>query len=357
MKYINRTNDFAKVISSINNYDITYILSGKAFGLTSFMQELGKRLFQYHVFTLNTINGVNVANLLVSEIMHSDERKKFKKMAEQELGEKSITLLAAIFQGIPYAGPTLAQLVEGKELPATCGHGDQRLNTRDMIGKEYELSGSSVGRLLKLNDLIKPFKDMVDRGALYTNVALQLAFLPEEEQDMVFRVMNEEKTKITSEMVANLRSHSGSLTEAKVKRYLSKNPIKKKCYKVPARIGRSTLREWIQIKLIVLWSRHWLHGLERRMRMFDEISLKKIDAKYFNIILLDNKDITLQSRNTGHYWYLHCTEYPEEQSLIIFHKHFFRCPYHQHGKANTLNQAVRSIKEHDKFQLEVRKCV
>ena len=52
--------------------------------------------------------------------------------------------------------------------------------------------------------------------------------------------------------------------------------------------------------------------------MFDEISLKKIDAKYFNIILLDNKDITLQSRNTGHYWYLHCTEYLEEQSLIIF---------------------------------------
>lgn len=126
--------------------------------------------------------------------------------------------------------------MEGKELPATCGHGDQRLNTRDMIGKEYELSGSSVGRLLKLNDLIKPFKDMVDRGALYTKVALQLAFLPEEEQDMVFRVMNEEKTKITSEMVANLRSHSGSLTEEKIKRYLSKNPIKKKCYKVPARI-------------------------------------------------------------------------------------------------------------------------
>lgn len=97
--------------------------------------------------------------------------------------------------------------------------------------------------------------------------------------------------------------------------------------------------------------------LEQMKADFMEISLKKIDAKYFNIVLLDNKDITLQSRNTGHYWYLHCTEYPEEQSLIIFHKHFFKCPYHQHGKANTLNQAVRSIKEHDKFQLEVRKCV
>lgn len=127
--------------------------------------------------------------------------------------------------------------LEGKTLDdTTCGHGDHKLKTRDSIGKEYELSGSSVGRLLKLNDLIKPFKDMVDRGALYTKVALQLAFLPEEEQDMVFRVMNEEKTKITSEMVVNLRSHSGSLTEAKIKRYLSKNTIKKKCYKVPARI-------------------------------------------------------------------------------------------------------------------------
>lgn len=104
--------------------------------------------------------------------------------------------------------------MEGKEVPVTYGHGDQRLNTRDMIGKEYELSGSSVGRLLKLNDLIKPFKDMVDRGALYTKVALQLAFLPENEQAMVYEIMKEKKTKITIEMVMKLRSHSGALTEA-----------------------------------------------------------------------------------------------------------------------------------------------
>lgn len=46
--------------------------------------------------------------------------------------------------------------LEGKTLDdTTCGHGDHKLKTRDSIGKEYELSGSSVGRLLKLNDLIK----------------------------------------------------------------------------------------------------------------------------------------------------------------------------------------------------------
>lgn len=126
--------------------------------------------------------------------------------------------------------------MEGKELPATCGHGDQRLNTRDMIGKEYELSGSSVGRLLKLNDLIKPFKDMVDRGALYTKVALQMAFLPEEEQNMVYEAIKGKSTKITLEVVMKLRSHSGALSDAMVKRYLSAEPVKKKCYKVPGRI-------------------------------------------------------------------------------------------------------------------------
>ena len=71
--------------------------------------------------------------------------------------------------------------------------------------------------------------------------------------------------------------------------------------------------------------------------MFDENSLKKIDTKYFNIILMDDRDITIQSRNTGHYWYLHCTEYPMEQSLIIFHKHFFKCPYHQHDLFMSFN--------------------
>lgn len=126
--------------------------------------------------------------------------------------------------------------LEGKEVEATRGHGDHRMKTRDTIGKEYELSGSSVGRLLKLNDLIKPFKDMVDRSALYTKVALQLAFLPEEEQNMVYSVIKEKKTKVSIEMVMKLRSHSGALTDAMVRRYLSTESVKKKCYKVPARI-------------------------------------------------------------------------------------------------------------------------
>lgn len=129
----------------------------------------------------------------------------------------------------------IAQL-EGKEPVVTSGHGDQKLTTRDMVGKEYELSGSSVGRLLKLNDLIDPLKDMLDRGALYTKVALQLAFLPENEQQMVYEIAKEENIKLTVDMAIKLRGHTGVMTEAMIRRYLNTKTIKKKCYKVPARI-------------------------------------------------------------------------------------------------------------------------
>ena len=65
--------------------------------------------------------------------------------------------------------------------------------------------------------------------------------------------------------------------------------------------------------------------------MFEQKSLNKIDGDYFNIIIADSQDVTIQSRNTGHYWYLHCSGNPTEEALVIFQKHRFKDGYHQHG--------------------------
>lgn len=89
--------------------------------------------------------------------------------------------------------------------------------------------------------------------------------------------------------------------------------------------------------------------------MFQTESIQKLDPAYFNIIMADDCDVTIQSRNTGHYWYLHCAGYPSKESLVIFHKHRFQHPYHQHGRANTLRQAVKSIQNHDKWQMGGRR--
>ena len=93
--------------------------------------------------------------------------------------------------------------------------------------------------------------------------------------------------------------------------------------------------------------------------MFSNEDLKYLDPEYFNIITTDAYDVTIMSRNTGHYWYLHNPEYPKRGTVIIFHSHHAdrsgRFKYHLHGRANTLRQAVRSIQGHDWWQMNGRK--
>ena len=53
--------------------------------------------------------------------------------------------------------------------------------------------------------------------------------------------------------------------------------------------------------------------------MFSKEELKSLDTKYFAVITADEYDVTVMSRNTGHYWYIHNPEYPGKGSCIIFH--------------------------------------
>lgn len=88
--------------------------------------------------------------------------------------------------------------------------------------------------------------------------------------------------------------------------------------------------------------------------MFTPEELREIDTGYFEIIVSDPYDVTIQSKTTGRYWYLHSTGYPTDGACVIFHKHRYQHPYHQHGRASTLRQAVKSIKSHDIYQIKVR---
>ena len=93
--------------------------------------------------------------------------------------------------------------------------------------------------------------------------------------------------------------------------------------------------------------------------MFDAKELASLDDRYFVIIYRDPYDVTIRSKNTGHYWSLHNPEYPVPRQVIIFHSHHAdktgRVPFHLHGRANSLRQAVRSIQRHDRWQMNGRK--
>lgn len=89
--------------------------------------------------------------------------------------------------------------------------------------------------------------------------------------------------------------------------------------------------------------------------MFTREQLGQVDPAYFDVITLDDMDVTIRSKNTGHYWYMHCTDCPVDGSCVIFHKHQFRHPYHHHGWGKNLGHAVRLIRRHDEWQMKGRK--
>ena len=91
--------------------------------------------------------------------------------------------------------------------------------------------------------------------------------------------------------------------------------------------------------------------------MYTQREIDSLDRKYFSVILADQYDITLLSKNTHHIWQLHSVELPDGQMIVTFHKHRPWDQYHTHSRSRTLGKAIRDIKDHDRFQLNGRKPV
>lgn len=80
-----------------------------------------------------------------------------------------------------------------------------------------------------------------------------------------------------------------------------------------------------------------------------------IDPYYFEIISRSAFCVTIQSRNTGHYWHIENADGLNYRSCKIYHRHKSQGEYHLHGHAGTLEKCISDIKSHDVFQLSSRK--
>lgn len=90
--------------------------------------------------------------------------------------------------------------------------------------------------------------------------------------------------------------------------------------------------------------------------MFSTEDFKWLDPKYFNIITVNDYDVTVMSRNTGHYWYIHDPDCPGEDIVVLFHRHHGGSePYHYQRRESSMRTAVRYIRKHDRFQMNGRK--
>jgi ParB family chromosome partitioning protein len=104
------------------------------------------------------------------------------------------------------------EALTGKRDLLSGGHNGHRRKSRDIIAAEYGFSSRSAARLLRLNNLIPEFKKLVDDGSLALLAAVDLSFLTEKEQRLVWDIVDRQNLKVKPKMATELRSHSGDLT-------------------------------------------------------------------------------------------------------------------------------------------------
>lgn len=90
--------------------------------------------------------------------------------------------------------------------------------------------------------------------------------------------------------------------------------------------------------------------------MFTQKDISSIDTSYFFILQSSAFSITLQSKNTKHYWHIIHEVGPGYATCQINHKHHYENPWHKHRNQPNLSAVLKEIQSHDLFHLQRKSC-
>ena len=83
----------------------------------------------------------------------------------------------------------------------------------------------------------------------------------------------------------------------------------------------------------------------------DELSLLK--NGYFRIIRIEERFVTVQSKNTGHCWMIFKKVLETEKPVVLYHKHNITDEYyHEHKRDWTVAKVIKEIKKHDRYVVD-----
>lgn len=81
----------------------------------------------------------------------------------------------------------------------------RKLESREKVGAEYNLSKNSISRYLRISKLPTEFKELVDIGQIAIRAGVDLSYLREESLNIVHAIVTEENFKIDMNRARNLR--------------------------------------------------------------------------------------------------------------------------------------------------------
>ena len=147
----------------------------------------------------------------------------------------------------------------------TCGHDVHKSRSRDGIGEEYGMTGRNIARYMRVDKLIRPFKDRLDAGGMTLTAAVELSYLSENEQAIVA----EKDAAINEKAAKSIRAAAGELTEDKLEEILhpvrGSAPMKGVSVKIPAEAEKkyfSGMKAKERTDLVVKALDAWFAGKE-----------------------------------------------------------------------------------------------
>ena len=156
-------------------------------------------------------------------------QRSFTDLAPSE----KAAVLSARYEKVISQGKRNDILREIEEI-GTCGHDVHKSKSRDGIGEEYGMTGRNIARYMRVDKLIRPFKDRLDAGDMTLTAAVELSYLSKDEQEAVAA----QDVKVDEKTAKAVRAAAGELTKGKLEEILhpAKAPTQAKMVsvKIPA---------------------------------------------------------------------------------------------------------------------------
>ena len=125
---------------------------------------------------------------------------------------------------------------QGKRTDLTSTPSVAKFRTNETLAKEVGESRETIRRYIRLTELIPPILDMVDNGKVAMRPAVELSYLPKEQQEILYDTMKSEDCTPSHAQAIKLRkfSESGKLGEDVILSILSEEkPNQVEQFKIP----------------------------------------------------------------------------------------------------------------------------
>ena len=125
---------------------------------------------------------------------------------------------------------------QGKRTDLTSTPSVAKFRTNETLAKEVGESRETIRRYIRLTELIPPILDLVDNGKVAMRPAVELSYLPKEQQEILYDVMQSEDCTPSHAQAIKLRkfSESGKLGEDVILSILSEEkPNQVEQFKIP----------------------------------------------------------------------------------------------------------------------------